>query len=182
MVSLEHYSKRMLRKVLAETLSFPSPPLNLFLPSHQPLKLHSTQTSITKIHIVARQLVSNFYRRRTFSQQKRRGQWSGKQSPNAPVPDDDTISRYSDPYYIVGSSTPEALAAIAQRFNTSTNELPGGDIPNISIQEMEDTSRAPVELQFDWPPFELDANQNSGKPCDTLAEYMRPRHGWHDYS
>lgn len=50
-----------------------------------------------------RQLDGNSTRRRTRSQLYRRGKWSGP-SPNAPAPDDDTISQYSDPSYVLGAS------------------------------------------------------------------------------
>lgn len=38
-------------------------------------------------------------------------------------PDDDTISRYSDPGYVIGDSTPGALEEISERFRQSTLEL-----------------------------------------------------------
>ena len=82
----------------------------------------------------------------------------------------------------MGSSTRESLAAITRRFSSSTNELPGNDIPDISIQEMDDTSTAPVELQAYFSVLEMEADVHNGEPYDILAEYMRPRHGWHEFS
>jgi len=81
----------------------------------------------------------------------------------------------------VGSSTHEFLAAITRRFGSSTNELPGNDIPDISIQEMDDTSTAPVELQAYLSVLEMEADVHNGEPYEILAEYMRPRHGWHEF-
>jgi len=47
---------------------------------------------------------------------------------------------------------------------------------------MDDTSTAPVELQALSPVFEMEADVHNGEPYDILAEYMRPRHGWHEFS
>ena len=48
-------------------------------------------------------------RRRTASQIHRRGIWPGPQSSDLRDRDDDTISNYSNPDYIVGNPTPAAL-------------------------------------------------------------------------
>lgn len=79
----------------------------------------------------------------------------------------------------MGSSSRESLAAITQRFSRSMDELPGNDIPDISIQEMEDTSTTPTEFQVCYQEFrfELEAGVNNDE-----REYMRPRQGWDDYS
>ena len=78
---------------------------------------------------------------------------------------------------MVGNSTAESLAATARRFSTSTIELAGNDIPEISIQEMEDTSNVPAELHGGWLPFEM---TREDRLDDILAEYSRPRDEWQD--
>ena len=133
---------------------------------------------------MTRPVGSSFDRRRTRSQQIRRGQWSGPQSVDAPAPDDDAISRYSDPSYIVGSSTPESLAATAERFSTDTNELPANEMPHFDINingfltnETSNSSIAEIDGRGLFPiGFELDANSQRAREELDVPEYIRPRY------
>ncbi|KAI9859542.1 MAG: hypothetical protein M1830_006293 [Pleopsidium flavum] len=78
---------------------------------------------------IIRPLGSSSHRQRTPSQMQRRGQWPGPQAleVSGRGRDDDTISRYSDPGYVIGDSTPGALDEISERFRRSTLELAAGE-------------------------------------------------------
>ncbi|KAI9701837.1 MAG: hypothetical protein M1836_001181 [Candelina mexicana] len=81
-------------------------------------------------------------RLRTPSQLHRRGTWSGPKPTTATEADrdEDAISHYSSPNYLVGDTTPEALRYMHQRLSTAAVEAPTKE-----VFEMDDTS-TPVEL------------------------------------
>ena len=102
---------------------------------------------------------------------------------NAPAPDDDTVSRYSHPSYVIGSSTPLIeLPAEVNLPEISTQQMEY-TIPEMgdTIPEMEDASLASVELEAfglprHWMPSGTAVPANK---YDLLAEYMRPQRGRH---
>jgi len=108
-------------------------------------------TSTLSLQTVIRVLGASSHRQRTPSQLQRRGQWPGPQALEVPGRgrgcgcDDDTISRYSDPGYIIGDSTPDALDEISERFRQSTFELAAAGESRESVHVLEG-SMGPVEM------------------------------------
>ena len=98
------------------------------------------------------------WRSRTASQQNRRKKWTEPTAPIAMMNAYDTVnwlSSYSRPDYLVGNSTPQALADVRDRLGHDLAPMPVGSPVELSavdglIYEMMDTS-CPVELEASIP-------------------------------